>query len=87
MGAARPGGGAKLLEGLPAECIGAVASRLVYVDFCDGDVIYERRERADRMYFIVSGTVSLSWPATAAAIMPAAPAPMTMVFLNSLVMV
>jgi hypothetical protein len=50
-----------LFEGHPAECVGAVTSRLVYVDFCNSDIIYEpeRRKRANSMYFIMSGTVSL----------------------------
>ena len=50
-----------MLEGLPDECVGAVAARLVYLVFADGDVIYERRERADRMFFVISGTVTLRW--------------------------
>jgi CRP-like cAMP-binding protein len=66
IGAAR-GGGTHLLEGLPNECIGAVASRLIYVVFCEGDVVYERNERADRMFFVVSGSISLCWaPASSA---------------------
>ena len=64
-----------LLEGLPAECVGAVTSRLVYVDFCDGDVVHERRERADRMYFIMAAQyrqTARRWPAACATSAPCA---------------
>ena len=49
----------RLLRDLPAETVENIASRLLYRKYKRGDTIFQRGDRADRVYVIAHGEVSL----------------------------
>ena len=48
-----------ILQGFEDECIGYIFTRLKRVDFMDGDVIYQKEDRAAEMFFVNSGVVKI----------------------------
>ena len=48
-----------IFQGFDDECTGYICTRLKRVDFMEGDVIYQKGDRAGEMYFISCGSVGI----------------------------